>query len=342
MAKSIRSQLLKLAKSATPKSGHDPYISLLGINENNEVSIFSSIETLDFNYRCKELHICFLYDNAVLNDFINKTQAKKLFIYSKSIVIGSFDSKVAVYDYNDEDFIKLNEFYSYGLKSDRPYVTLSFGMSLDGKIATHTGDSKYISGSESRRFVHELRNKHDAILVGINTIKIDHPLLTTRLNKKNKDPIRVVLDSLLSIDVDEPVLNIKSNSKTIIICNKLANENKIRRIKQLGHDVIVLDNEDRPLSIDKTLKELRKRGIYSLLVEGGSTVHFSFIKAGLFNRLYATISPIIIGGDLAKGAVGGKGFDYLVESQKLNFNKIMKRGADIIVDATPRKEAYYD
>ncbi|HKL61188.1 MAG TPA: dihydrofolate reductase family protein, partial [Acholeplasma sp.] len=90
------------------------------------------------------------------------------------------------------------------------------------------------------------------------------------------------------------------------------------------------------------LKELRKRGIYSLLVEGGSTVHFSFIKAGLFNRLYATISPIIIGGDLAKGAVGGKGFDYLVESQKLNFNKIMKRGADIIVDATPRKEAYYD
>ncbi|MCK7487578.1 MAG: RibD family protein [Bacillus subtilis] len=231
----------------------------------------------------------------------------------------------------------LNAIWRHTETSDLPYISLSFGMSLDGKIATRTGDSKYISGPQSRQFVHRLRNRHRAILVGINTILIDHPSLTTRLtNKTGRNPHRIVLDSTLKIPLNEPILARRDESATIIVTRKDSSLTKKQQLRDLGAIVIEIDDPASPLNLREALRKIRDLGIDSILVEGGSTIHFSFLKERLFQRLYATISPIIIGGDAAKSAVGGEGFATLKESQHLEFIQIHQAGRDFVFEAIPR------
>jgi diaminohydroxyphosphoribosylaminopyrimidine deaminase / 5-amino-6-(5-phosphoribosylamino)uracil reductase len=225
----------------------------------------------------------------------------------------------------------------FSMLSKIPYVTLSFGMSLDGKIATKTGDSKYISGSESRQFVHRLRHIHDAILVGINTVMIDHPSLTTRLEGfQGKDAHRILLDSTLKINLDERIIAQKSSANTIVVTRVSSDAIKKAALRSLGVIVVEIEDPSAPLNLHEALRKIKSLGINSILVEGGSTVHFSFIKSGLFKRLYATVSPIIIGGDLAKSAVGGEGFPTLLESARLDFIKCEKVGPDYILEAIPK------
>lgn len=216
-----------------------------------------------------------------------------------------------------------------------PYITLSFGMSLDGKIATVTGDSKYISGPVSRAFVHQLRHQHDGILVGINTIMIDHPSLTTRLhNQPANDAHRIILDTNCRIDLGEPILHLTSKAKTILVCKASANPDKQNELRKKGVIVVAIQTAASSLPLDVVLPCLFQMGIRSILVEGGSTIHFSFLKSGYVHQLYATLSPIIIGGDLAKSAVGGAGFETLKESTKLDILSIKKYGQDYVIHAT--------
>lgn len=222
-----------------------------------------------------------------------------------------------------------------------PYITLSFGMSLDGKIATITGDSKYISGLESRAFVHQLRHQHDGILVGINTIFIDHPSLTTRLpHLPSKDAHRIILDSNCRIDLAEPILSLSSKAKTILVCKADGNPTKQAELTKLGVLVVPIETTSSSLPLELVLPRLFQLGIRSILVEGGSTIHFSFLKSGFVHQIFATLSPIIIGGETAKSAVGGKGFETLKESPKLNILSIKKYGSDYVIHATikPNKE----
>ena len=238
-----------------------------------------------------------------------------------------------------EEGLRLNEVYFHSIKSDIPFITLSFGMSLDGKIATVTGDSKYISGSESRIFIHQLRNKHQAILVGINTVKIDHPSLTTRLDQDiSRNPDKIILDSNLQIDEEEPLLHQNNQSRTIIVTRKDANQAKKNRLKKLKVIIIEIENEVVPMDLKEVLTKLKSIGVESVLVEGGGTIHFSFIKGHYFNRLYATISPIIIGGENAKTAVSGEGFMTLQEAVKLNFDRVFPLGQDYIFEATQKAD----
>lgn len=233
----------------------------------------------------------------------------------------------------EEEGFRLNEIYFHQLTSDYPFITLSFGMSLDGKIATHTGDSKYISGPESLAFVHRLRHQHEAILVGINTVMIDHPSLTTRLKDVNgHNPIKIIMDSTLKIDVNEPLFT-SSEAKTIIVTSQKSNLEKKKALLLKGIGIIEIENDQPHLNIREMLLKLKQAGIYSILVEGGGTIHFSFIKERLFNRLYATVSPIIIGGEKAKTAVSGSGFDTLKEAAKLKFIDIHHYGKDLIIEA---------
>jgi len=226
---------------------------------------------------------------------------------------------------------QLNEVFICNFTHNKPYIVLSFGMSLDGKIATKTGDSRYISSPESRVLVHKLRDRYDAILVGINTIRVDHPRLTARLkNKKALDPIRIVLDSHLSIDLEEPVIHL-SSAKTLIVTLKNSNNAKKQALEQIGVEVIEVEEQDGKVSLDEALTELYKRGINSIFVEGGSTVHFSFISQQLFNKIYAYISPLIIGGVSAPSAVGGEGFDYLKDAAQLEFTSYKRLGKDLVV-----------
>ena len=209
-------------------------------------------------------------------------------------------------------------------------------MSLDGKIATYSGDSKYISGPEALDFIHELRHEHQSILIGINTVMIDHPKLTTRLkNVTGRNPIKVILDTSLKIDVNEPLFS-SSEALTYIVTHVSSNAIKKQTLRDKGIKIIEINS--KPMPVDEILIRLKNEGIESVLVEGGGTIHFAFIKARMFNRLYATVSPIIIGGEKAKTAVAGEGFDTLKSAARLKFINWTQLGNDYVIEAVLDEE----
>jgi diaminohydroxyphosphoribosylaminopyrimidine deaminase/5-amino-6-(5-phosphoribosylamino)uracil reductase len=215
--------------------------------------------------------------------------------------------------------------------TSRPFVIQSLGMSLDGTIATYTGDSKYISGTESRQWVHQLRHLCDGILVGIHTIEIDHPHLTTRLvSGRGKDAHRIILDSHLKISLDEPILHLSSTARTLILTTT-TDSPKQALLEQLGAVVLVCQtNSQGRIDLTDALSQLRHWGIRSLLVEGGSTVHFAFLEAHLVDYAFYTLSPLIIGGDTAKTAGGGQGFATLQDAIRFTHLDVFPLGVDYV------------
>jgi diaminohydroxyphosphoribosylaminopyrimidine deaminase/5-amino-6-(5-phosphoribosylamino)uracil reductase len=221
----------------------------------------------------------------------------------------------------------------------RPWITLSFGMSLDGKIATRKGDSKYITGQEARGFVHHLRHRHDAILVGIQTVMNDHPLLTTRLTTiQGKDAHRIVLDSQLRISLDEPMLHQLSEAKTILVAKaNVADQSKVDQLSSMGVIVLLDPYQSKRIHLPWLMKQLLKLNIRSVMVEGGGTVHESFIRQQYVDRIYAQISPMLIGGKKAKTPVEGLGFALLKDATRVAFSNHFKLGQDIIIVSTKQE-----
>jgi diaminohydroxyphosphoribosylaminopyrimidine deaminase/5-amino-6-(5-phosphoribosylamino)uracil reductase len=215
----------------------------------------------------------------------------------------------------------------------RPWITLSFGMSLDGKIATRKDDSKYITGQEARGFVHHLRHRHDGILVGIQTIINDHPLLTTRLDSiRGKDAHRIVLDSQLRISLDEPMLHQLSEAKTVVVAKaNLADKTKVDQLLSMGVIVLLDPFQSKRIQLPWLMKQLLKLNIFSVMVEGGGTVHESFIRQQYVDRIYSQISPMLIGGKKAKTPVEGLGFALLQDATRVAFSNLFKLGQDIII-----------
>jgi diaminohydroxyphosphoribosylaminopyrimidine deaminase/5-amino-6-(5-phosphoribosylamino)uracil reductase len=216
---------------------------------------------------------------------------------------------------------RLNEFYVKHRLTGRPFVTAKFAMSLDGKIATRTGESRWITGEEARAHGHRLRHAHDAILVGVNTVIADDPELTTRLEgEDSRQPLRVVLDSQLRI----------RESARIVGANTLIATTRPGRIG--GAEVLRLPaGDDGRVSLPALLDELGKRGILSLLVEGGAEVHASFFAATLVDKVYAYVAPRLIGGQDAPGPLAGKGIDHLAESTYLNELDLVRLGDDLLI-----------
>ena len=221
----------------------------------------------------------------------------------------------------------------------RPWITLSFGMSLDGKIATRKGDSKYITGQEARGFVHHLRHRHDAILVGIQTVMNDHPLLTTRLTTiQGKDAHRIILDSQLRISLDEPMFHQLSEAKTILVAKaNVADQSKVDQLSSMGVMVLLDPYQSKRIHLPWLMKQLLKLNIRSVMVEGGGTVHESFIRQQYVDRIYAQISPMLIGGKKAKTPVEGLGFPLLKDATRVAFSNLFKIGQDIIIVSTKQE-----
>ena len=221
----------------------------------------------------------------------------------------------------------------------RPWITLSFGMSLDGKIATRKGDSKYITGQEARGFVHHLRHRHDAILVGIQTVMNDHPLLTTRLTTiQGKDAHRIILDSQLRISLDEPMLHQLSEAKTILVAKaNVSDQSKVDQLSSMGVMVLLDPYQSKRIHLPWLMKQLLKLNIRSVMVEGGGTVHESFIRQQYVDRIYTQISPMLIGGKKAKTPVEGLGFPLLKDATRVAFSNLFKIGQDIIIVSTKQE-----
>jgi len=204
---------------------------------------------------------------------------------------------------------RLNESYIQYVLTKRPFVTMKCAATLDGYIATRSGDSKWISGETSRRYVHELRHGTDAILVGIGTVEADDPRLTTRLEgKEGKDPIRVVLDTNLRIPPNANVLRLESDSDTLLITGNRVEEGKKARIERLGARVIPLDrNKDGRIDFSSLIAALGKLQITSLLIEGGSTVFGSALSAGAIDKLILFYGPKLLGGSDGIPVFRGRG-----------------------------------
>ena len=216
----------------------------------------------------------------------------------------------------EEEARRLNEAFVVWVTEKRPFVTLKMAMTLDGKTATAGGESKWITGEASRLRGHVLRDESDAILVGIGTVLADHPSLTTRLPDGNgKNPLRVILDSKARMPFDEPMLR-DGAAPVLIATTESVPEENLRRLREAGAEILTA-GKGPSVDLPILLRNLGERSICSLLVEGGSTVHFSFLSAGLADKMCAFIAPKLFGGKEATPAVGGTGFLHLADAARL-------------------------
>ncbi|MDD5289286.1 MAG: bifunctional diaminohydroxyphosphoribosylaminopyrimidine deaminase/5-amino-6-(5-phosphoribosylamino)uracil reductase RibD [Dehalococcoidales bacterium] len=232
-----------------------------------------------------------------------------------------------------EEAREIIEAYIKFITTGKPFVTVKFAMSLDGKIATRSGDSKWISGDESRRFVHNLRYTTDAIMVGVNTVIADDPKLTSRYNYRGgtakKQPLRVITDATGRTPVTARVFNVPGKA-LLALGGKVSLSQKEAYVK-LGAEVLELPAKRGLVSLEELLVELGKKQLTSVLVEGGASLLGSFFDRGLVDKVMVFIAPIIIGGDKARTAIGGKGVDKVVNSLKLERVKSKRFDADLMI-----------
>jgi len=206
------------------------------------------------------------------------------------------------------------------MEKSRPYVILSAAISIDGKIATKTGDSKLSSKQDSIR-LHKLRSKVDAILVGKNTVAIDDPLLTVR-HTKGKNPIRIVLDSKGTLSDKSKILQTSDKIKTIIVVSKKITKSNNNKLSKFPVELIVTGESS--VNIKSLLRKLSAKKIKTILVEGGGTINWEFIKQNIFDELIVTLSPFLIGGNNAISLVGGQGFDKISKSPNLRLKSVKR------------------
>ena len=200
------------------------------------------------------------------------------------------------------------------------HVILSAAISIDGKISTRTNDSKISSKEDSIR-LHKLRSKVDAILIGKNTLLQDDPLLTVR-HTKGKNPIRVILDSKGTIPITSRIIKTSSEIPTIIVVSKKITDKNLLKLKKLPVEIII--SGENSVNLKLLMKKLSTKKIKTILVEGGGTVNWEFIKNNIFNELIVTLSPYLIGGNDSISFVEGKGFAKITNSPKLKLKSIKR------------------
>lgn len=234
------------------------------------------------------------------------------------------------YGFLQDELRKQNEVFFKWIEHKKPFVVLKAAMTLDGKIATATGQSKWITNETSRAYGYKLRDIYDGIMVGINTVIEDNPMLTARVDG-GKNPIRIVVDSNLKIDINANVVQDKS-AKTIVATTDKADKDKILKLQAQDVDVIVVDkDENDKVDIEKLLDILGQQNICSILVEGGATLSGSFVAKKLVDKVYFFIAPKIIGGKEAKTPVAGTGILNLQEALALKDIQIEKLEEDVLI-----------
>jgi len=228
---------------------------------------------------------------------------------------------------------RLNEAFIGWMEKKRPYITMKAAVSLDGKIATKTCDSHWISNEESRRQANILRVVNDGIMVGINTVISDNPLLVPRLKNPRKIPTRIILDSKLRIPLACDVVKTSEKYRTWIFTNEDSRTDKETRLKALGADVIRVPKDDSGrVSATHICHELYKRNIMSVLVEGGGEVNSTLLKEGLVDKVVLFYGTILIGGKSALNLVGGKGIDFLKDAYRIDVASLKRLKDNIYIE----------
>ncbi|MCX8116389.1 MAG: bifunctional diaminohydroxyphosphoribosylaminopyrimidine deaminase/5-amino-6-(5-phosphoribosylamino)uracil reductase RibD [Desulfobacterota bacterium] len=229
----------------------------------------------------------------------------------------------------------LNEAFSKYIQSGLPFVSLKVASTLDGKIATPSGESKWITGEESRRFVHRLRNEVDAVVVGVDTVLRDDPLLTARI-RGGRDPFRVVLDSRLRTPEGAKVIE-ERPEKTIIATTSLAPAERIECFAKRGVNLLIVDPIEGRVDLNALLRRLGQMEMVSLMVEGGGQINNAFLSVGLVDKIFLFLAPKLIGGDQAPGIFSGRGVDKLEEAIRVERMQVRRLGEDLLVVGYPRR-----
>lgn len=246
-----------------------------------------------------------------------------------------------------EDFLReecdsLNEIFFHYINTKTPFVALKYAMTMDGKIATKTGESKWISGEKSREHAHSLRNKYTCIMAGIGTVLADDPMLNCRI-AGGRNPVRVICDSSLKIPLESNIVKTAKDIPTIVACTRIATvdskknadintstrADKIASLQKAGIEVFTTDGDK--VDLKALMTHLAEKKLDSVLIEGGGEINFSALNAGIVNKVYAYIAPQCFGGS-AKSPVGGTGIDKVCDSFKFKVTDTKMIDGDVLVE----------
>lgn len=238
----------------------------------------------------------------------------------------------------EEQAAALNEIFMKYIITKQPFVLLKVAASLDGKIATVTGESRWITNERSRLLVHQLRDEVDAVMVGINTVLRDDPLLTTRLPQGGgKDPIRIVVDSQLRLPLQAKLLTASPSAGTIVATTSKAPVDKRRQLEAVGAQVLVVETDGAAVALGPLIRQLGAMQITSILLEGGGELHASALRAGVVDKVLYFLAPKLIGGRSAPPAIGGEGFARLAEAVTLERLQVKQLDGDLLLEGYVRR-----
>jgi diaminohydroxyphosphoribosylaminopyrimidine deaminase/5-amino-6-(5-phosphoribosylamino)uracil reductase len=236
-----------------------------------------------------------------------------------------------------DEAARLNEAYIHFMRSRRPFVHLKMAVSLDGKVATTTGDSRWITSEQSRAHVHELRHQYDAIMVGGRTARADDPLLTDRSGRKRRRPlVRVVIEQFLHLSPESQLAQTTDAAPVLIFAHEEPDTEALTELQSRGVEVI--SQESSGLDLSGVLDELGKRSIQSVLVEGGPFLAGLLLEAGLVDKVTFFVAPIIIGSQDATSAIGGSGVERIADAHRLDRVEIRQHGSDIEITGYPKSK----
>ncbi len=229
----------------------------------------------------------------------------------------------------EKECLELNEIFFHYIQTGMPFVAMKYAMTLDGKIASCTGDSKWITGEKAREHVHYLRKKYTGILAGVGTVAADDPMLTCRM-EDGVNPVRIICDTKLRIPFESQIVRTAKQVRTIVAYAGEVDEEKKKRLESTGVELMKCGEADET-DLGILFHKLAEQNIDSVLAEGGGAIHGSLLRTGLVNRVYAYIAPKLVGGASAKSPVEGSGIPWMREAKRLTDIEILSFGEDICI-----------
>ena len=245
-----------------------------------------------------------------------------------------------------EECDAMNHVFFHYIRTGTPYVAMKYAMTMDGKIACYTGDSKWVTGEESRAHVQTLRNHYKGIMAGIGTVLADDPMLNCRI-EGGRDPIRIIADSHLRSPIDSQLVRTAGQQPLIVACLPDADEEKAAQLQEKGVEVLripgvttadITEEQKEVISLPVLMKELGARKIDGILLEGGGQLNESALQAGIVDRIYCYIAPKIFGGAQAKTPVEGQGLTRAADAWQFNRIGMQEFGQDILLEYEKAQE----
>jgi diaminohydroxyphosphoribosylaminopyrimidine deaminase/5-amino-6-(5-phosphoribosylamino)uracil reductase len=236
-----------------------------------------------------------------------------------------------------EEAARLNEAFFAFVRLGRPFVIMKVAASLDGKIATRTGESRWITGESARQRVHQLRNQVDGVLVGIGTILRDDPLLTTRLGvESQRDPARIVVDNLARLPLRAKVINRASTAPTYLAVSDMAPAARLEALEREGVQVIRVEGSPRRVALSRLLRTLGAMGFLSVMIEGGAEINASALQEGIVDKVLMFLAPMLVGGKSSASAVAGEGIDSFSQATRLVDIRVERFDNDTLIEGYVR------